>query len=84
MKKQPWFRSGISLPVTRLDPVSPTTSSDVVLLDTSKNNVEMSIPKNLNLHAGVAGRKERVVDDNDKGRRVWTSGRNGCAKGAME
>ncbi|KAM1872966.1 hypothetical protein ACFX13_006864 [Malus domestica] len=84
MKKQPWFRSGISLPVTRLDPVSPTTSSDVVLLDTSKNNVEMSVPKNLDLHAGIAGGKERVVDDNDKRRRVWTSGRNGCAKGAME
>ncbi|TQD72053.1 hypothetical protein C1H46_042411 [Malus baccata] len=84
MKKQPLFRSGISLPVTRLDPVSPTTSSDVVLLDTLKNNVEMSVPKNLNLHAGIAGRKERVVDDNDKGRCVWTSGRNECAKGAME
>lgn len=36
-----------SLPVTRLDPVSPTTSSDVVLLDTSKNDVEMSVSKNL-------------------------------------
>lgn len=34
-----------SLPVTRLDPVSPTTSSDVVLLDTSKNDVEMSVSK---------------------------------------
>jgi len=33
-----------SLPVTRLDPVSP---SDVVLLDTSKNDVEMSVSKNL-------------------------------------
>nr|TKS02642.1 hypothetical protein D5086_0000160430 [Populus alba] len=36
-----------SLPVTRFDPVSPTTSSDVVLLDTSKNDVEMSVSKNL-------------------------------------
>lgn len=36
-----------SLPVTRLDPVSPTTSSDVVILDTSKNDVEMSVSKNL-------------------------------------
>ena len=33
--------------MTRLDPVSPTTSSDVVLLDTSKNDVEMSVSKNL-------------------------------------
>jgi len=37
-----------SLPVTRLDPVSPTTSSDVVFLETSKNkhDVEMSVSKN--------------------------------------
>lgn len=27
--------------------------------------------------------KERAEDDNEKGHGVWTSGRNGCAKGAM-
>ncbi|KAM1087109.1 hypothetical protein TB2_012454 [Malus domestica] len=58
MKKHSWFRSGISLPVTRLDPVSPTTSSDVVLLDTSKNDVEMSEKKNVIVAELVAQAKE--------------------------